>query len=113
SPPFKGGAAAPLIKRPHSLAAQTGWSVISNKIRSASRISIRGLRDLLLTTPSAPLRMLRSIYLIAQPPLLEHGEWGRNHPSSSFRGRHSDSRRGQLWLRETPFTVQDLVVRSI
>src|SRR5215468_8258550 len=31
SPPFKGGVAAPRIKRPRSLAAQTGWLVISNK----------------------------------------------------------------------------------
>jgi len=31
SPPFEGGVAAPLIKRSRSLAAQTGWLVISNK----------------------------------------------------------------------------------
>ena len=30
SPPFKGGVAAPLIKRARSLAAQTGWLVKSN-----------------------------------------------------------------------------------
>src|SRR5215813_9432509 len=53
---FQGGVAAPLIKRSRSLAAQTGWLVNSNKIRCATRIFIRRLRDLLLTTPSAPLR---------------------------------------------------------
>jgi hypothetical protein len=43
-------------KRSRSLPAQTGWLVNSNKIRCAMRISIRKLRDVLLTTPSAPLR---------------------------------------------------------
>src|SRR5215475_6718080 len=47
----RGGCAAPLIRRSRSLAAQTGWFVISNKIRR--------LRDSLLTTPAA-----------ARPPLL-------------------------------------------
>src|SRR5215475_8355716 len=51
SPPFQGGVAAPLIRRSRSLAAQTGWFVISNRIRR--------LRDFLLTTPAA-----------ARPPLL-------------------------------------------
>src|SRR5215468_8398893 len=37
SPPFQGGVAAPLIRRSRSLAAQTGWFVISNKIRIAAR----------------------------------------------------------------------------
>src|SRR5215813_1575941 len=38
---------------------------------------IRRLRDLLLTTPSAPLRN-GDFYLWAQPPLLENGgEWTR------------------------------------
>ena len=37
SPPFQGGVAAPLIRRSRSLAAQTGWFVISNKIRIATR----------------------------------------------------------------------------
>src|SRR5215471_21727177 len=36
---FQGGVAAPLIKRPRSLAAQTKWLVISNKIWSATLIS--------------------------------------------------------------------------
>src|SRR5215475_669005 len=34
---FQGGVAAPLIKRSRSLAAQTGWLVISNRIRIATR----------------------------------------------------------------------------
>src|SRR5215813_15517004 len=74
---FQGGVAAPLIKRSRSSAAQTGWLVNSNKIRCATRISLRRLRDLLLTTPSAPLR--NGIFLsMAQPPLLENGgEWAR------------------------------------
>src|SRR5215475_6532868 len=37
SPPFQGGVAAPSIRRSRSLAAQTGWFVISNKIRVATR----------------------------------------------------------------------------
>src|SRR5215475_6438622 len=42
------------------------------KLRCATRIFIRRLRDLLLTTPSAPLR--NAIFLLmAQPPLLENG----------------------------------------
>src|SRR5215475_3955261 len=57
-PPFQGGVAAPLIRRSRSLAAQTGWFVISNKIRIATQ-HIRRLRDFLLTTPAA-----------ARPPLL-------------------------------------------
>src|SRR5262245_5471238 len=35
---------------------ETGWLVNSNKIRCATRIFIRRLRDLLRTTPSAPLK---------------------------------------------------------
>src|SRR5215831_7113607 len=67
-----------------SFAAQTGWLVISNKIRSASRASRRRLRDVLLTTLNAsPYRARpsrppsRSNGLIARAPLLENGgEWG-------------------------------------
>jgi hypothetical protein len=52
-------------------------SRFQQKIRCASRISIRRLRDLLITTPSAPLR--NGLFLLmAQPPLLENGgEWTR------------------------------------
>ena len=42
------------------------------KIRCATRIFIRRLRDLLLTTPSAPLRN-GILLLMAQPPQIENG----------------------------------------
>src|SRR5262249_35252360 len=78
SPPFsrRGGCAS--IKRSRSSAAQTGWLVNSNKnLRCATRIFIRRLRDILLTTPSAPLKE-RDPLLMSQPPLLENGgEWTR------------------------------------
>src|SRR5215813_4020439 len=45
-------------------------SKFQQRIRCATRIYIRRLRDLLLTTPSAPLRMLRGIYFMTQSPLL-------------------------------------------
>src|SRR5215470_1879603 len=70
---FQGGVAAPLIKRSRSATAQTGWLVNSNKIRCATRISIRRLRDLLLTTQSAPLR--NGIFLLR-----------RSHPSLKTEG---------------------------
>src|SRR5215469_2384960 len=84
--PFQGGVAAPLIKRSRSLAAQTGWLVISNKIRIATRISIWRLRDLLLTTPSAPLR--NGIFY----------QW-RSHPSLKTEGNGTLSQ-----LTSFPFT---------
>src|SRR5215469_17656520 len=58
SPPFQGGVAAPLIKRPRSLAAQTGWFVISNKIRIATRAYKEATR--LFTNHPRPLRGLPS-----------------------------------------------------
>src|SRR5215831_17882528 len=62
-------------------------SKFQQKLRCATRIFIRRLRDLLLTTPSAPLR--NEIFLLmAQPPLLENGgEWARlaTNPSPSPR----------------------------
>jgi hypothetical protein len=58
SPPFQGGAAAPLIKRSRSLAAQTGWLLISNKIAIATRAYKEALR-LFTNHPAA-----------ARPPLL-------------------------------------------
>src|SRR5215472_7487335 len=52
-------------------------SKFQQKLRCATRIFIRRLRDLLLTTPSAPLRN-GILLLMAQPPLLENGgEWTR------------------------------------
>src|SRR5215475_9926510 len=58
SPPFQGGVAAPLIKRSRSLAAQTGWFVISNKIRIATRPYTEATR--LFTNHPRPLRGLPS-----------------------------------------------------
>ena len=77
-PRFQGGVSTPLIKKvPFLIGADGVVSKFQQKIRCASRISIRRLRDLLLTTPSAPLR--NGIFLLrAQPPLLENGgEWTR------------------------------------
>jgi len=57
--------------------------VVSNfqqKITSATRASIRRLRDLFTKHPSARLRILRGIYFIAQPPLENGGEWGATTP---------------------------------
>ena|SRR5215467_10810568 len=53
---FQGGVAAPLIKRSRSLAAQTGWFVISNKIRIATRTYTEATR--LFTNHPRPLRGL-------------------------------------------------------
>src|SRR5215468_5456347 len=58
SPPFQGGVAAPLVKRSRSLAAQTGWFVISNKIRIATRAYKEATR--LFTNHPRPLRGLPS-----------------------------------------------------
>src|SRR5215470_11073979 len=58
SPPSQGGVAAPLIKRSRSLAAQTGWFVISNKIRIATRAYTEATR--LFTNHPRPLRGLPS-----------------------------------------------------
>src|SRR5262249_46133732 len=58
SPPFQGGVAALLIKRSRSLAAQTGWFVISNKIRIATRAYTEATR--LFTNHPRPLRGLPS-----------------------------------------------------
>src|SRR5215831_10325424 len=68
---FQGGVAAPLIKRARSLAAQTGWLVIQTKY-GALRGYLRRLRDLLITTPSAPLRN-GSFLLRRRHPSLETG----------------------------------------
>ncbi len=64
SPPYEGGVAVPLRKRTRSEMARPGWSLTSYV---AERVLKHGMRA---TTPSAPLRWLRSIFLMAQPPLL-------------------------------------------
>ena len=42
-------------------------------MRSASRLSIRWLRDVEQTTPAAPVKGTGPFYLMAQPPLLDQG----------------------------------------
>src|SRR5215475_2113636 len=66
SPPFQGGEAAPLVKRSRSSAAQTGWLVISNKIRSATRS--------FTNHPVCAAKDASQHLLIAQPPLLKNEE---------------------------------------
>src|SRR5215468_1389722 len=68
SPPFQ-GVAAPLIKRSRSLAAQTGWLVISNKIRTASRAYEEAARPFINHPVCAAEE--RDLLIEAQPPLLE------------------------------------------
>src|SRR5215475_13190018 len=69
SPPFKGGVAAPLIKRSRSLAAQTGWLV---KGRAALLILFE-----ITNHPVCAAKDASRLLLIAQPPLLfQGGEWG-------------------------------------
>jgi len=71
SPPFSRRGGCAVNKRSRSSAAQTGWLVISNRIRSATRASIRRLRDFLLTTPPSA-----SNGLMPRAPLLENGgDW--------------------------------------
>jgi len=67
SPPFQGGVAAPLIKRSRSLAAQTGWLVISNKIWR--------LRALFANHPGR----------CAATPPWKGGEWVRFNVCNRFR----------------------------
>ena len=42
-------------------------------MRSASRLSIRWLRDVEQTTPAAPVKGTGPFYLMARPPLLDQG----------------------------------------
>src|SRR5207237_6235606 len=42
-------------------------------MRSASRLSIRWLRDVEQTTPAAPVKGTEPFYLMARPPLLDQG----------------------------------------
>src|SRR5215475_10145295 len=73
SPPFSRRGGCAVNKRSRSLAAQPGWFVNSNKIRCATRIFIRRLRDLLLTTPSAPLRNGTFLLRRSHPSLKTEG----------------------------------------
>ena len=72
SPPFKGGVAAPSIRRSRSLAAQTGWLVIpnKNKVRFAY-ISKEAARP--FTNHPVCAAEERDLSIEAQPPLLENG----------------------------------------
>src|SRR5215472_13150387 len=76
SPPFsrRGGCAS--IRRSRSLAAQTGWLVISNKMRIATRAYKEATRP--FTNHPVCAAKERDLLLMAQPPLLENGgEWTR------------------------------------
>ena len=57
----RGGCAIKKMLRSLLMKAQTGWSFPDNVTTSAFYI---------MTTPSAPLRRLRTFFLLAQPPLL-------------------------------------------
>jgi len=57
----RGGCAIKKMLRSLVMKAQTGWSFPDNVTTSAFYI---------MTTPSAPLRRLRTFFLLAQPPLL-------------------------------------------
>src|SRR5215468_3587735 len=65
---FQGGVAAPLIKRSRSLPAQTGWLVISNKIRIATRAYKVATRP--FTNHPVCAAEERDLFIEAQPPLL-------------------------------------------
>src|SRR5438067_12077161 len=54
--------------------------------KGASRLSIRWLRDVEQTTPSAPVKGTGPFYLMARPPLLDQGgECARiKHSGNSF-----------------------------
>src|SRR5882724_13340389 len=76
SPPYEGGVAVPSRKRTRSEMARTGWSLTSYVAECVLKHGARA------TTPSAPLRWLRSILLMAQPPLL--------HKEGNTRGEFID-----------------------
>src|SRR5215468_9339651 len=73
---FQGGVAAPLIKRSRSLPAQTGWLVISNKIRIAKRAYREATRP--FTNHPVCAAEERDLFVngAATPPL-KGGEWTR------------------------------------
>jgi len=74
SPPFSRRGGCAINKKSPFLSGADG--VVSNfqqKIRSATRIFIRRLRDLLLTTPSAPLRNGTFLLRRSHPSLKTEG----------------------------------------
>ncbi len=78
SPPYEGGVAVPSRKKTRSEMARPGWSLTSYVKECVLKHGARA------TTPSAPLRWLRSILLMAQPPLL--------HKEGNTRGEFIDRR---------------------
>src|SRR5207244_5589606 len=98
SPPYEGAVAVPLRKRTRSEMARPGWSLTSYVAECVLKHGMRA------TTPSAPLRWLRSIFLMAQPPLLfQEGNTLSLPPcpnSDDSAGRCDASRaRGSRWSR--------------
>src|SRR2546422_1120532 len=61
------------------LKARPGWSVRRKRRRAG------------LTTPSAPLRLLRVFFLMAQPPLLSQAELYSHITPPVFRGRKREA----------------------
>src|SRR5215813_10092395 len=92
SPPFSRRGGCAINKKIPFLSVADGVVIkFRQKIRCASRISIKRLRDLLITTPSAPLR--NGVFFIeAQPLLLENGgDWACSNDFPLSRSR-------LLWL---------------
>src|SRR5262245_59950693 len=76
SPPFSRRGGCAINKRSRSLEAQTGWLVISNKIRIATRAYKESTRP--FTNHPVCAAEERDLLIEAQPPLLENGgEWTR------------------------------------
>ena len=69
---FQGGVAAPLTKRPRSLAAQTGRLVNSNKNTVRYADIIKEATRPLTNHPVCAVEE-RDLFIEAQPPLLENG----------------------------------------
>src|SRR2546425_1005184 len=78
SPPYEGGVAVPSRKKTRSEMAGPGWPLTSYVKECVLKHGARA------TPPSAPLRWLRSILLMAQPPLL--------HKEGNTRGEFIDRR---------------------
>jgi hypothetical protein len=72
SPPFSRSGCA-VTKKIRSLAAQTGWLVISNKIRIAARANKEATRP--ITNHPVCAAEDRELLIEAQPPLENGGEW--------------------------------------
>src|SRR5215475_8868963 len=88
SPPFSRRGGCAINKKIPFLGGADGVVIkFRQKIRCASRISISRLRDLLITTSSAPLR--NGVFFIeAQPPLLENGgDWACSNHFPQSRSR--------------------------